>query len=72
VPLVLAGGPGFRQPRGTIGIVVMFGVAFSTCLSLFVVPAFYALLAKFTRRRKRLAHRLETLEAETPPVGGHA
>ena len=53
-------------------IVVIFGVAFSTLLSLFVVPAFYALLAPFTRSPVALANELERLETETPVVSGHA
>jgi len=71
VPLVLAGGPGSAS-RATIGIVVIFGVSLSTLLSLFVVPAFYALLAPHTRSPDTVAHALEALEAETPNVGGHA
>jgi len=71
VPLVLAGGPGSAS-RGTIGVVIIFGVAFSTVLSLFVVPAFYALLAPYTRSPDAVAHKLEKLERETPVVGGHA
>ena len=71
VPLVVAGGPGSAS-RATIGVVIIFGVAFSTLLSLFVVPAFYALLAPFTRSPEALARKLEQLEAETPAVGGHA
>src|SRR5690606_25278123 len=71
VPLVVAGGPGSAS-RATIGIVVIAGVAFSTLLSLFVVPAFYMLLAPFTRSPDAIARRLEALEAETPQVGGHA
>jgi len=70
VPLVAAGGPGSAS-RATIGVVVIFGVAFSTLLSLFVVPAFYALLAPFTRSPEAVAHELEKLEEETPAVGGH-
>ena len=70
VPLVLAGGPGSAS-RATIGIVVIFGVTFSTLLSLYVVPAFYALLAPFTRSPEAVAHELSKLEAETPSVGGH-
>ena len=70
VPLVVAGGPGSAS-RATIGIVVIFGVAFSTLLSLFVVPAFYRLLAPYTRSPEAVKHALEKLEAETPPVGGH-
>lgn len=71
VPLVLAGGPGSAS-RATIGIVIIAGVALSTLLSLFVVPAFYALLAPFTRSPEAVAKKLEQLEAETPAVGGHA
>ena len=70
VPLVLAGGPGSAS-RATIGVVVIFGVTFSTLLSLYVVPAFYALLAPFTRSPEAVAHELTKLEAETPSVGGH-
>jgi multidrug efflux pump len=71
VPLVVAGGPGSAS-RATIGIVVIFGVAFSTMLSLLVVPAFYALLAPYTRSPELIARRLEQLERDTPPVSGHA
>ena len=70
IPLVVAGGPGSAS-RFTIGIVVIFGVTFSTLLSLFVVPAFYRRLAPYTRSPEAVKHRLEKLEAETPPVGGH-
>ena len=71
LPLVLAGGPGSAS-RSTIGVVVIFGVAFSTLLSLYVVPSFYALLAPYTRSPETLARKLEKLEAETPAVGGLA
>ena len=71
VPLVLAGGPGSAS-RATIGIVIISGVAFSTLLSLFVVPAFYTLLAPYTRSPEAVARKLEKLEREPPPVGGHA
>lgn len=71
LPLVLAGGPGSAS-RATIGIVVIFGVSFSTLLSLFIVPAFYVLLAKYTKSPEAVAHELEKLERETPQAGGHA
>ena len=71
LPLVLSGGPGSAS-RATIGVVVIFGVSFSTLLSLFVVPTFYALLAPYTRSPEALAHKLEQLEEQTPSVGGHA
>ncbi|HEU4774420.1 MAG TPA: efflux RND transporter permease subunit, partial [Lysobacter sp.] len=71
VPLVAAGGPGSAS-RATIGVVIIFGVSLSTLLSLFVVPAFYVLLAKYTRSPQALSNELDTLAAETPEVGGHA
>ena len=71
VPLVAFGGPGSAS-RATIGIVIIAGVAFSTLLSLFVVPAFYTLLAPYTRSPEAVARKLEKLERETPSVGGHA
>ena len=45
-------------------------VAFSTLLSLFVVPAFYVLIAAYTRSPGALTRKLEQLERETPVVGG--
>jgi multidrug efflux pump len=71
VPLVIAGGPGSAS-RATIGVVVIFGVSFSTLLSLFVVPAFYSLLARYTRSPEAVAHELKQLEEVTPQAGGHA
>ena len=71
VPLVAAGGPGSAS-RSTIGVVVIFGVAFSTLLSLYVVPSFYALLAPYTRSPEALSKRLETLERQTPELAGPA
>ncbi len=71
IPLVVAGGPGSAS-RATIGVVVIFGVAFSTLLSLFVVPAFYALLAPFTRSPEALGRKLDEMDEEVAPVGGHA
>lgn len=70
-PLVLGGGPGSAS-RSAIGVVVIFGVAFSTLLSLFVIPSFYALLAPLTRSPDALSKRLEKLELETPEVARHA
>jgi multidrug efflux pump len=68
-PLVLAGGPGSAS-RGTIGVVVISGVAFSTLLSLFIVPVFYVLLARYTRSPDAVKNELDALEAKTPEVGG--
>ena len=71
LPLVLAGGPGSAS-RSTIGVVIIAGVSLATLLSLFVVPAFYVLLARFTDSPLAVTRKLEKLEAETPEVGGHA
>ena len=71
LPLVLAGGPGSAS-RSTIGVVVIFGVAFSTLLSLFVVPAFYLRLARYTRSPDAIKHELAEMEANTPAVRGPA
>jgi multidrug efflux pump len=71
VPLVASGGPG-SAARSTIGTVIIFGVAFSTLLSLFVVPSFYALLAPHTGSPEALAQEIERLEAETPEAAGQA
>ena len=71
VPLVISGGPG-SAARATIGTVVIFGVAFSTLLSLYVVPSFYALLAPHTASPDALAQRIDRLEAETPEAAGRA
>ena len=71
VPLVVAGGPGSAS-RATIGVVVIAGVGFSTLLSLFVVPAFYALLAPYTRSPHAIAHELREAEARLRPVDGEA
>ena len=71
IPLVVAGGPGSAS-RSTIGVVIIFGVAFSTLLSLYVVPSFYRLLAPYTRSPEALAQKLEQLENDTPDVAGIA
>jgi len=71
LPLVLAGGPGSAS-RATIGVVIIAGVAFSTLLSLFVVPAFYRLFAPYTRSPQAVARELEKQQREVPGVGGHA
>jgi len=71
VPLVVAGGPGSAS-RATIGIVIISGVAFSTLLSLYVVPSFYALLAPYTRSPEALGRELDQLEISTPQAPSEA
>ncbi|MFO0476627.1 MAG: efflux RND transporter permease subunit [Alphaproteobacteria bacterium] len=64
VPLILWQGAG-SQSRFAIGIVIFAGVVFSTLLTLFVVPAFYNLLARFTHSPNAVARKIEELEATT-------
>ncbi|TVQ62422.1 MAG: efflux RND transporter permease subunit [Phycisphaerales bacterium] len=70
VPLVLASGAG-AEGRRAIGLVIIGGMGFATLLTLFLIPALYALLAPLThpaaRRERLLLEQLESL-GETPPV----
>jgi len=70
IPLVMAGGPGSAS-RATIGVVVIFGVTLSTFLSLFVIPAFYALLAPYTHSPQAGARELAKQEQQSPPLSDH-
>lgn len=63
VPLMLGGGAG-GETRSTIGVVIVFGVLGSTALTLYVVPVFYNLLARFTRSPEELSRQIEAYEAE--------
>ncbi len=48
IPLVLAHGPGAAS-RFTIGVVIFGGCLFATLLTLFVVPVFYSMVARYTK-----------------------
>ena len=48
VPLIVSSGPGAAS-RFTIGTVIFAGCLFSTLLTLFMVPIFYNMLARFTK-----------------------
>jgi multidrug efflux pump subunit AcrB len=71
LPLLLATGAG-SESRQAIGIVVFFGVAISAALTLFVVPAFYAVLARSAHSPQHVARliaslrRAEASEASEP------
>jgi multidrug efflux pump len=67
LPLMFATGAGSAS-RAAIGVVVVFGVLLSTLLSLFVVPAFYLLLARYTRPPEERARMLEELGARVASV----
>jgi len=70
LPLVLASGPG-AQSRVSIGVVIFFGVFVATLLTLFLVPTFYRLLARFTHSPNRIARLLSDYEGEQA-AGGRA
>jgi multidrug efflux pump len=66
-PLILSSGAG-AESRRTIGVVIVFGVLLATLLTLFVVPVFYDLLARFTRASDATRKEIEAYG----PVGGGA
>ena len=63
LPLILAAGPGAGS-RKTIGVVIFTGAIFATLLTLFVVPVFYNLLARFTKSPEWTAKQIERFEEE--------
>ncbi len=65
LPLILAGGPGAGS-RSTIGVVIFSGAIFATLLTLFVVPVFYNLLARFTKSPEWTARMIDSFEAREP------
>jgi multidrug efflux pump len=60
LPLLLASGAG-AETRQPIGTAVVFGVTLSAVLTLFVVPAAYALLARNTRSPQYVARAIAQL-----------
>lgn len=63
LPLVLWQGAG-AESRQTIGVVIFTGAIFSTLLTLFVVPVFYNLLARFTKSPEWTSRQIESYERE--------
>lgn len=60
IPLLVATGAG-AESRKPIGAVIVFGVTFSLVLTLYVVPAVYALIARNTRSPEYVGHLLGKL-----------
>lgn len=60
LPLLFATGAG-AESRQPIGIVVVFGVAISAVLTLFVVPALYSVLAGSSGSPEAVSREIETL-----------
>jgi len=69
LPLMLSGGPGSGS-RQAIGVVVVFGVVFSTALTLFIVPVIYRWLAPYTQSPESRSRQLEAEAAEVPDAEG--
>lgn len=70
LPLMIWQGAG-SQSRFAIGIVIFAGVIVSTALTLFVVPAFYNLLARFTTPPGAIAAEMEEWERRNPEIPEH-
>ncbi len=62
LPLMLWAGAGAGS-RKTIGSVIFTGSIFATLLTLFIVPVFYDLLARFTKSPEWTARQIEEYEA---------
>ncbi|MCR6643520.1 MAG: efflux RND transporter permease subunit [Terricaulis sp.] len=61
VPLMIGHGAG-SESRATIGVVIFFGLLVATMLTLFVVPVFYDLLARYTKSPDATAKEIESFE----------
>ena len=61
VPLMVWAGPGSAS-RNTIGVVIFTGSIFATMLTLFVVPVFYDMLARFTKSPDWMARQIDAYE----------
>jgi multidrug efflux pump len=61
LPLLLGTGAGWES-RQPIGIVIVFGVAISALLTLFIVPALYALFAKNTSSPQRVSRIIDQMQ----------
>jgi multidrug efflux pump len=66
LPLLLGSGAGWES-RQPIGIVIVFGVAISALLTLFIVPSLYALFAQRTSSPQRVSRLIEQLQRSVAP-----
>jgi multidrug efflux pump len=64
LPLLLGSGAG-SESRQPIGIVIVFGVAISAALTLFIVPALYALFARRTSSPQHVSRMIEQMQTST-------
>jgi multidrug efflux pump len=65
LPLLVATGAG-AESRQAIGVVVFYGVMISVFMTLLVVPAVYAIVARNTKSPEAVAKVLEKLRAAVP------
>ncbi len=70
IPLIFSDGAGY-EARRIVGIVIFFGVACSTLLTLFIVPAFYNLMCRGTSSPGRHARELEALGQQADEPHAH-
>ena len=70
LPLMLAVGPG-AESRITIGVVIFTGVLVATLFTLFVVPAAYAAVGRFTKTPNWVAKQIAKQSEETPDADAH-
>jgi len=72
LPLLLGSGAG-AESRQPIGIVVVFGVAISALLTLFIIPSLYVLFASKTSSPQRVSKMIEQMQGAVvsgdPPAG---
>jgi multidrug efflux pump len=67
VPLAEATGAG-AEARSALGWVVIGGMAVSTVMTLFLIPALYLLLARFTKTTGAIARELGRLDRDVRDV----
>ncbi|MCC5996972.1 MAG: efflux RND transporter permease subunit [Oceanicaulis sp.] len=68
LPLVLASGPG-SENRVTIGVVIFTGVMVATLFTLFVVPAVYASVGRFTKTPNWVSRQIVLEQDKALPTG---
>ncbi len=66
LPLIFSHGAG-SETRAAIGVVILFGVATAMLVTLVLVPAAYAMLARRTGSPRDVERKLEREELATPP-----
>ncbi|MCL4104570.1 UNVERIFIED_CONTAM: hypothetical protein GTU68_004524 [Idotea baltica] len=68
VPLVITSGAG-SETRIVIGVVILFGVAFSALFTLIVVPMGYQLISRRTKSPEESVRKLNAALAESEKIG---